>query len=136
MSRYGTMKTNTGVQTDMADALNAFLRQLVDISSVCLELTAIIVMLYSAINSLLLWIREKEVGVSLEKGISTALEFLMCGEVLKTTIAYDVEDYISLACIIALRAALGFEASMEMRHKKKENGIMNEGSDEKTSVMK
>lgn len=115
----------------MTEALNSFLKQLVNISSVCLELTAIIVMLYSAIKSLLLWIREKEVGVSLEKGISTALEFLMCGEVLKTTIAYDIEDYISLACIIALRAALSFEASMEMRHKKMENGVLKEDSEHK-----
>ena len=115
----------------MTEALNSFLKQLVNISSVCLELTAIIVMLYSAIKSLLLWIREKEVGVSLEKGISTALEFLMCGEVLKTTIASDIEDYISLACIIALRAALGFEASMEMRHKKMENGVLKEDSEHK-----
>ena len=131
MGRYGTMKTRTGVQLDMTEALNSFLKQLVNISSVCLELTAIIVMLSSAIKSLLLWIREKEVGVSLEKGISTALEFLMCGEVLKTTIAYDIEDYISLACIIALRAALGFEASMEMRPKKMETGVLKEHSEHK-----
>ena len=56
----------------------------------------------------------------LGKGISHALEFLMCGEVLKTVTASGYEDYIRLAVSVAVRAALSVLIHWETSSEKKE----------------
>ena len=41
----------------------------------------------------------------------------MCGEVLKTVTANDMNDYIALGAIIILRFALAFEVQWELKNK-------------------
>lgn len=104
----------------MVLVLENALETIVEVSSVILELIGIVVMIEAAIRGFLRWIRKEEDGPQLEQGISTALEFLMCGEVLKTATASNMDDYIALGAIILLRFALAFEVHWEMNNKEKE----------------
>lgn len=97
--------------------MEIILEHIVEIGSIALELIGIIVMITAAIQGLGRWIRKEEDGPQLEEGILTALEFMMCGEVLKTVTAHNTDDYIALAAIIVLRFALAFEVQWELKNK-------------------
>lgn len=101
----------------MAEILEQAVHVIVEISSLILELVGIYVMIDAAVRGFIRWIKREEDGPQLEEGISAALEFLMCGEVLKTTIAANMDDYIALGAIIILRAALAFEVHWELKKK-------------------
>ena len=98
-------------------SLESILEYIVKIGSIGLELVGIIVMIHASIQGLLRWIRHEEDGPQLEEGILTALEFMMCGEVLKTVTAHNMDDYIALGAIIILRFALAFEVQWELKNK-------------------
>ena len=97
--------------------MEIILEHIVEIGSLALELIGIIVMITAAIQGLGRWIRKEEDGPQLEEGILTALEFMMCGEVLKTVTAHNTDDYIALGAIIILRFALAFEVQWELKNK-------------------
>ncbi len=97
--------------------MEIILEHIVEIGSIALELIGIIVMITAAIQGLGRWIRKEEDGPQLEEGILTALEFMMCGEVLKTVTAHNTDDYIALGAIIILRFALAFEVQWELKNK-------------------
>lgn len=99
--------------------LEEVLHRVVEFSAVSLELIGVFVMIVAAVKGFIRWLRHEEDGSQLEEGISEALEFLMCGEVLKTATAANMDDYIALGAIIILRAALAFEVQWETRIKEK-----------------
>lgn len=103
----------------IAELLETVLHRVVEISSIVLELIGIYVMIDAAIRGFIRWLRHEEDGPQLEEGISSALEFLMCGEVLKTATARNMDDYIALGAIIILRFALAFEVQWELHNKEK-----------------
>jgi len=93
------------------------LEHIVEIGAIALELIGIYVMLDAAIRGFGRWLRREEDGPQLEEGILEALEFMMCGEVLKTVTANDMNEYIALGAIIVLRFALAFEVRWELKNK-------------------
>ena len=103
----------------MAEVLEHALHVIVEISSLILELIGIYVMIDAAVRGFMRWLKKEEDGPQLEEGISAALEFLMCGEVLKTATAKNMDDYIALGAIILLRFALAFEVQWELKNKEK-----------------
>ena len=103
----------------MAEVLEHALHVIVNISSLILELIGIFVMIDAAVRGFVRWLKKEEDGPQLEEGISAALEFLMCGEVLKTATAKNMDDYIALGAIILLRFALAFEVQWELKNKEK-----------------
>jgi len=103
----------------ISEVLETILHHVVEVSAVCLELIGVFVMIYAAIKAFIRWLKHEEDGSQLEEGISEALEFLMCGEVLKTATASNMNDYIALGAIILLRAALAVEVQWESRNKEK-----------------
>lgn len=98
-------------------SLEVILEHIVEIGAIALELIGIIVMISAAVQGLLRWIHHEEDGPQLEEGILTALEFMMCGEVLKTVTAHNMDDYIALGAIIIIRFALAFEVQWELKNK-------------------
>lgn len=104
----------------MAEWMEYFLTKVVEIGSVLCELIGVGMMLYITFKAFLHWLRHKENPFELGEGISHSLEFLMCGEVLKTATAKGVTDYIALGAIIALRFALAAEVQWENKIKKNE----------------
>ena len=101
----------------IVELLEVLLEYIVKIGSITLEAVGIFVMLNAAFHGFMRWLRHEEDGPKLEEGILSALEFMMCGEVLKTTTAKDMNDYIALGAIIILRFALAFEVQWEMKNK-------------------
>ena len=99
------------------EIIHLILEYVVDFGAVALELIGIYVMLDAAVRGFLRWIRREEDGPQLEEGILESLEFMMCGEVLKTVTASNMNDYIALGAIILLRFALAFEVQWELRNK-------------------
>ena len=97
--------------------LEVILEHIVEIGAIALELVGIIVMITAAAQGFMRWLRHEEDGPQLEEGILTALEFMMCGEVLKTVTAHNIDDYIALGAIIILRFALAFEVQWELKNK-------------------
>lgn len=98
-------------------SLEGILVNVVEIGAIILEMIGIIVMLDAAVQGFLRWLRREEDGPRLEEGILSALEFMMCGEVLKTVTANDMNDYIALGAIIIIRFALAFEVQWELKNK-------------------
>lgn len=98
-------------------SLEVILEHIVEIGAIGLELVGIVVMITAALQGLMRWIRHEADGPQLEEGILTALEFMMCGEVLKTVTAHNFNDYIALGAIIILRFALAFEVQWELKNK-------------------
>ena len=99
------------------ELIEHILETIVEIGAIILELTGIFVMLDASARGIIRWIRREEDGPRLEEGILEALEFMMCGEVLKTVTANDMNDYIALGAIIVLRFALAFEVQWELKNK-------------------
>ncbi|MEE3488719.1 MAG: DUF1622 domain-containing protein [Bulleidia sp.] len=104
----------------MVETMENILVIVVDIGSICLELIGVGMMIFCASRAFIHWIRHKENPLELGAGISHSLEFLMCGEVLKTATAKGAADYIALGAIIALRFALAAEVHWEEKIKKSE----------------
>ena len=97
-----------------------FLEHLVEFGATALELVGVIYLIIVAAKALIHEIMHNEDPLELAEGISDSLEFLMCGEVLKTATASGYSDYIALGAIILLRAMLAFEVRWDVKNKKKE----------------
>ncbi len=102
---------------EFIEIMESLLHNIVALGSIVLELVGILVMLDAAFHGVIRWIKREEDGPKLEEGILSALEFMMCGEVLKTVTANGNEDYIALGAIILLRFALAFEVQWELKNK-------------------
>ncbi len=100
--------------------LEIITKHVVEIGAIIFEFIGIFFMFISVFRSLIRYFRNQEDGPQLEEGISTALEFLMCGEVLKTITASNMDDYIALAAIIILRFVLAYEVHWERSNKLKQ----------------
>lgn len=105
---------------NMVETMENILVIVVDIGSICLELIGVGMMIFYAARAFIHCLRHKEDPLELGAGISHSLEFLMCGEVLKTATAKGAADYIALGAIIALRFALAAEVHWEEKTKKAE----------------
>ena len=103
--------------SELIHIIETVLHYVVEFGAIALEFFGIFVMLQAGFQGFMRWIRKEEDGPRLEEGILEALEFMMCGEVLKTVTADDMNDYIALGAIIILRFALAFEVQWEMKNK-------------------
>ncbi len=100
------------------------LKYIVEFSTLLLEFFGIIILVYTAIKSFILWIRkDKTLRLELAQGIALALEFKLGGEVLRTVVVREWAELGILGAIIALRAALTFLIHWEIKN---ETSAMNE----------
>lgn len=105
----------------MHEILEMILETCVMYGSVLLEMVGVGIMIfYGATAFWKLVRRDKMTPLYLGKGISQALEFLMCGEVLKTVTAHEYSDFIGLAVSVSVRAALSVLIHWETANEKKE----------------
>ena len=68
------------------------------------------------------WVRKQlgrdadyHVGLTLLKGMSTALQFKMAAEILKTSIVGDMNELLVLGAVVALRAVMSLLIHFEMK---------------------
>lgn len=100
------------------------LRYVVEFSTLLLEFFGIIVLVYTAIKSFILWIKkDKTLRLELAQGIALALEFKLGGEVLRTVVIREWSELGILGAIITLRAVLTFLIHWEIKN---ETSAMNE----------
>jgi uncharacterized membrane protein len=104
------------------EVLETIMKYIVEISTVCLEIAGIIVLVSSAVICFVKWVRRdrENIRLDLAMGIALALEFKMGGEVLRTVVVREWGELLILGSIIILRAALTFLIHWEIENEKKE----------------
>lgn len=104
----------------MLQLFENFLEELVRASIMLLELMGVIIIIASGVRGFYNYIcRSPETKRTLAKGLAVALEFKMGSEILRTVLARDWEEIVTIAGIIALRAALAFLIHWEIREEEK-----------------
>ncbi len=105
----------------MHELLEVGLRTIVEYGELLLEFTGVLILLYHAIKGIIMLVKhDKMTPLFVGKGITLSLEFLMCGEVLGTVLAHGPADYIRLAVLVTLRAAMSVIINWEMKIEKRE----------------
>ncbi|MBR3345296.1 MAG: DUF1622 domain-containing protein [Solobacterium sp.] len=105
----------------MLEILEKGLELIVEYGELLLAFTGVLILLYHAVKGIIMLLKHDKLSpLFVGKGISLSLEFLMCGEVLGTVLADCPEDYIRLAVLVALRAAMSVIITWEMKNEKKE----------------
>lgn len=104
----------------MIHELETILYVIVNFTIIILELMGAFIIGVSAVKGFYNYVRHRpEVKLSLAKGLATALEFKMGSEILRTVVAREWEEIVTVAGIIALRAALAFLIHWEIREEEK-----------------
>lgn len=101
--------------------IESFLTYTVEICTILLELFGIIVLVFTAIKSFVLWIQgDKHLRLKLAQGIALSLEFKMGSEVLRTVVVRDWSELGILGAVIFLRGLLTFLIHWEIKHEKED----------------
>lgn len=108
------------VMTELIEILETFLANLVSVLAVCIELIGIAVLVFGAAKSLIKLLNHQDVKLDLARSITLSLEFLMCGEVLKTVTAHHLSELYILGAIVILRAAMTLLLHWEMKNEEQE----------------
>lgn len=91
-----------------------------------LELMGIFIVTWSGVKAFWRYIRntffnkQHDLQYSFAKGLSTALEFKMAAEILKTVLVRQMSELVILGAIIVLRALVTILLKFEIRSSKKE----------------
>ena len=91
-----------------------------------LELMGIFIVTWSGVKAFWRYIRNTffkknhDLQYSFAKGLSTALEFKMAAEILKTVLVREMSELVILGAIIVLRALVTILLKFEIRSSKKE----------------
>lgn len=93
----------------------------VQICTILLELFGVIVLVFTAVKSFILWIRhDRNLRLELAQGIALSLEFKMGSEVLRTVVVREWSELGILGAIIFLRGLLTFLIHWEIKHEKED----------------
>ena len=104
------------------NSMEETLYQIVQICTMLMELFGICVLAFTAVKCIIRWIRhEKEIRLSLAKGIALALEFKLGGEVLRTVVVREWSELEILGAIIVLRGLLSFLIHLEIKTNRKQS---------------
>ena len=91
----------------MYHVIEELFEQFINYATLLAEFAGVLVLLYTLIFCFIQWCRRKpDVRLKLAEGIATALEFKMCGEVLRTVVIRQWEGLLLLGAIFALREQL------------------------------
>ncbi len=97
--------------------LEHFIKNIVELSTILLELIGMFVLVFTSIKCFYYWIRNNQDSqLTLAHGISLALSFKMGGEVLRTVVVREWEELGILGAIILLRGMLTFLIMWEIKN--------------------
>lgn len=100
--------------------LELVLTDIVEVSTILLELFGVAVLVYTAIKCFWYWIKQdSRIRLDLAQGIALSLEFKMGSEVLRTVIVREWGELGILGVIILLRSILTFLIHWEIKHEEK-----------------
>ena len=83
-----------------------------------LETMGVIVILFGAARDFIWYFTGRAVNIRLDlaRSLALGLEFKLGGEILRTVIARDLREIVTVGAIILLRGALSFLIHWEIRH--------------------
>lgn len=100
--------------------LDQLLEQIANFSIVLLELMGVFIILAAGIKGFYDYARRTpEMKLTLAKGLAVGLEFKMGSEILRTVIVREWSEIVTVAGIIALRAALNFLIHWEIHEEQR-----------------
>ncbi len=92
-----------------------------EIGKLLLEGVGILVLIITGITNTIAYFKKNPyVGLGLAKGTSTALAFMLGGEVLGTISATNFNNILMLGAIVILRVAINFVLMLEIKHEEKD----------------
>lgn len=98
------------------EALELLLRHLVDFAIIVFELMGVLVIVIAGIHGILDYLKKNPcIRLNLAKGMALGLEFKLGSEILRTVIVREAREILTVAGIIALRAALTFLIHWEIK---------------------
>ena len=112
--------------------LNTVIENVLPYIIAILELMGIFIVTWSGIKAFWRYIRntffkkQHDLQYSFAKGLSTALEFKMAAEILKTVLVREMSELVILGAIIVLRALVTILLKFEIRSSKKDLSGENE----------
>lgn len=102
-------------------SIETILTYLVEICTILLELFGVVVLVFTAIKSFVLWIHhDQRLRLELAQGIALSLEFKMGSEVLRTVVVREWSELGILGAVIFLRGLLTFLIHWEIKHEKED----------------
>ena len=103
--------------TDFLEHMDLFLVNLVELSTMLLDLFGIIILVFTALKAFGQWIRhDTKLRLKLARGIALSLEFKMGSEVLRTVVVHEWAELGILGAVILLRGVLTFLIHWEIRN--------------------
>ena len=101
--------------------LEEVMKHLVEIAILFFEFVGVIVIIISGLKGVYAYIRRApDMKITLAQGLAIGLEFKLCSEILKTVIVREWTEIVTVAGIIALRAALTFLIHWEIKEENHE----------------
>ncbi len=109
------------VSTPLTESLHNILRACIDLSIVIIEFLGLLVIVNTGVKAFIEWVRKDErTRLHLSEGLSTALSFLLCGEILRTILFHDLSEVLLIGSIVILRVALTLLIHWEASKEKEE----------------
>lgn len=100
----------------LLEQIEAVFQLIVQYGVLLMECVGVVILLFTALKSIWLCMkRDKNVRLTLAKGIALSLEFKLGGEVLRTVIVREWSELAILGAIIVLRGALTFLIHWEIK---------------------
>ena len=107
--------------------LEAIIYAVAETGTIVMELFGIIILLANGIKCFIGWIKRVDnIRLPLAEGISTALQFKMGGEVLRTVVVREWSELGILGAIILLRAIMTLLIHWELKNETAEAELMHE----------
>ena len=101
--------------------MHSALSLLTDMAIVIIEFLGLLVIVVTGVKAFLEWIKKDErTRLHLSEGLSTALSFLLCGEILRTILFHDLSEVLLIGSIVILRVALTLLIHWEAGKEKEE----------------
>lgn len=106
---------------EVIHGFEAVLEYLVQFAIVIFEFIGVGIIVYAGIKGFINFLRRSpEMKIALAQGLAIGLEFKLGSEILKTVIVRDWTEIVTVAGIIALRAALTFLIHWEIKEEHKD----------------
>ena len=105
----------------MIEIMEMVLKHIVEVAILFFEFVGVIVIIISGLKGVYAYVRRSpDMKITLAQGLAIGLEFKLCSEILKTVIVREWTEIVTVAGIIALRAALTFLIHWEIKEENHE----------------
>lgn len=101
----------------MLDVLHHVLYAVAEYGIIAFEFIGVIMLIWAGIQGILEFFKKDgHPGWKLGKGTAVALQFLLCGEILKLIVMHELSDLITVAACIGLHVILTLLVAYENKH--------------------